>query len=147
MAGDGFVPFQCRLRCARAITDPALPTSGSGAARAALSLARYHDGRCRESAKWSRPELHHWAESEWLKFIAPDDLPGLKYWESGSELPLVLQTNHLKPPHFRAIQRLIHATALPLLDRTRPGFSANARPQPIPQRIVQQLEQELRALT
>lgn len=94
-------------------------------------------------SNWSRPERHHWAEAEWRQFITPDDLPGLKYWEAGTDLPLVHQTNHLKPPHLRALQRLIHATALPLLDRTRPAFSEDAAPQPIPDDVVKQLQSDL----
>jgi glycosyltransferase involved in cell wall biosynthesis len=94
-------------------------------------------------SNWTRPELHHWAEAEWKKFISPDDLPELKHWPVGTELPLVHQTNHLRPPHIRAVQRLVHGFGLPLLDRRRPGFSAEAKPQPIPPEIVQRLEQEL----
>jgi glycosyltransferase involved in cell wall biosynthesis len=95
---------------------------------------------------WSEPESHHWAEAEWHQFITPDDLPGLNYWEPGTELTLVHQTNHLQPSPVRILQRLIHATALPLLDRTHPGFSVNARPQPIPARVTQQLIRELNNL-
>ncbi|MBA3832902.1 MAG: glycosyltransferase family 2 protein [Chthoniobacterales bacterium] len=81
---------------------------------------------------WSRPELHHWAETAWRKFITPADLPELKLWKTGTDLPLVHEASHIKPPYLRAVQRLIYATALPLLDRMRPAFSADARPQPIP---------------
>jgi glycosyltransferase involved in cell wall biosynthesis len=83
-------------------------------------------------ANWSRAELHHWAEREWKRFITPDDLPDLKYWKPGTELPLVRQTNHLKPLHIRAVQRLVHALCLPVLDRLRPKFPPEGRPQPIP---------------
>jgi glycosyltransferase involved in cell wall biosynthesis len=96
-------------------------------------------------SNWTRPELHHWAETEWKKFITTDDLPELKFWKPGTDLPLVRQRNHLRPPHIRAVQRFLHAFCLPLLDRKRPGFPAEAKPQSIPAGIVQQLEQELRA--
>jgi hypothetical protein len=95
-------------------------------------------------SNWTKPELHHWAEREWKKFITPDNLPELKFWVPGTELPLVHQTTHLRPPHIRAVQRFIHAFCLPLLDRLRPSFPAEATPQPLPAHIVQQLEQELR---
>jgi hypothetical protein len=111
------------------------------------------DRRCRLRAimmedeenrsNWSRPEFHHWAEREWRKFITPDDLLGLKYWQPGTELPLARQANHLKPPHVRAVQRLIHAAVLPFLDRTRTGFSANARPQQIPPEVREKLDRVL----
>ncbi len=94
-------------------------------------------------SNWTHPELHQWAQAEWRKFITSDDLADLKFWKPGTELPLVHQTNHLRPPRVRAVQRLIHAFCLPMLDRQRPGFSATATPQPMPAHIVQQLEQEL----
>ena len=91
----------------------------------------------------SPPELQHWAERQWKKLIVPDDLRGLKFWQPGTQLPLVHQTNHLKPPHIRAVQRFIHAFCLPMLDRQRPKFPANSKPQPIPKEIVEKLQQEL----
>lgn len=95
-------------------------------------------------SNWSRPELHHWAEREWRRFITPDDLPELKHWKPGTELALVQQANHLRPPHIRAVQRVTHAFCLPFLDHRRPTFSSEAKPQPIPPAIVQQLAEELR---
>ena len=94
-------------------------------------------------ANWSRPELHHWAEREWKRFITPDDLPDLKYWKPGAGLPLVHQTNHLKPSPVRAVQRLVHALCLPVLDRLRPKFPPEGGPQPIPHETVKLLEEKL----
>lgn len=88
--------------------------------------------------------FQHWAESEWKKFITPDNLPKLKFWKPGTELPLIQQTNHLRPPHIRAVQRFVHAFCLPMLDRKRAPFPADGKPQPIPANIVEQLERELR---
>jgi glycosyltransferase involved in cell wall biosynthesis len=95
-------------------------------------------------ANWSRPELHHWAERNVEKFITPDDLPGLKYWKQGTELPFVCQTNHLKALPIRVAQRLIHASCLPILDRTHPKFPDDAKPQPIPPEVVAELDRALR---
>jgi len=95
-------------------------------------------------ANWSRPELHHWAETDWRRFITPNDLAGLKYWKPGTELPLVHQTNHLKPPHIRVAQRFIHAFCLAILDRMRPKFSPDTKPQPISSRIRARLETDLK---
>jgi glycosyltransferase involved in cell wall biosynthesis len=92
-------------------------------------------------ANWSRPELHHWAEHEWKRFVTRDDLTDLKYWKPGTELPLVRQTNHLKPSHIRGVQRLVHALCLPVLDRLRPKFPPEGRPQPIPYETVKLLEE------
>jgi glycosyltransferase involved in cell wall biosynthesis len=94
-------------------------------------------------ANWSRAELHHWAEREWKRFITPDDLPDLKYWKPGTDLPLVRQTNHLKPSPIRAVQRLVHALCLPVLDRLRRKFPPEGRPQPIPYETVKLLEERL----
>ncbi len=94
-------------------------------------------------SNWSHPELHHWVEREWKKFIAADDLPELKYWEPGKELTLVYQTNHILPPHFRTVQRFIHAFCLPMLDRRRRGFSDTAKPQPIAPEVQETLKREL----
>ncbi len=99
------------------------------------------EGNC---ANWSRPELHHWAEREWKRFTTPDDLPDLKYWKPGTDLPPVRQTNHLKPSPIRAVQRLVHALCLPVLDRLRPKFPTESRPQPIPYETVKLLEEKLR---
>jgi glycosyltransferase involved in cell wall biosynthesis len=136
------------------------PFNAGYVARARLPIRHYPhrdpvqlDRRCRlraimmsdeeNRANWSRPELHQWTERNWEKFITPDDLPGLKFWKSATELPLVPWTNHLKPPHVRAVQRFIHAFCLPMLDRQRPKFPPNGKPQPIPKEIVEKLEQEL----
>jgi hypothetical protein len=95
-------------------------------------------------ANWIRPELHHWAERDWKKFITPDDLPGLKFWKPGTELPLVHLMNHLKPPHIRAVQRFVHAFCLPILDRSRPKFPDHGKPQPIPSDVVEELNRILK---
>ena len=106
--------------------------------------------RCRLRAVMINDPSHdgqsflHWAECEWKKFVTLDMEAGLHCWKLGTELPLVHQTNHLRPPPVRAVQRLVHGLCLPLLDRRRPGFSTEAKLQPIPPEIVQRLEQELR---
>jgi hypothetical protein len=85
----------------------------------------------------SPPELQHWAEHQWEKLIKRDDLPGVKFWSPGTELPLVHQTNHLKPLHIRTVQRFVHAFCLPMLDRQRPTFPTDGEPQPLPREIVE----------
>jgi glycosyltransferase involved in cell wall biosynthesis len=95
-------------------------------------------------ANWTGPELHHWAEREWTKFITPDDLPGLKFWKPGTELELVHEMNHLRLMHIRALQRSIHAFCLPVLDRHHPKFPPDARPQRIPTSIQEELKVALR---
>ncbi len=94
-------------------------------------------------SNWTRPELHHWAETEWKKFITVNDFPGLKVWKPGSELPLVHQTNHLRQRHIRAAQRLVHLVLLPVLDRLRPRFVVTSSPQAIPPDIQTKLEEDL----
>jgi glycosyltransferase involved in cell wall biosynthesis len=94
-------------------------------------------------ANWTHPELHHWAIEDWRKFITPDDLPGLKCWPPGTELPLVHQANHLKPPPLRAVQWFIHRFLLNWLDRRRPRFDEQIRPQPMPREIIDTTERLL----
>jgi glycosyltransferase involved in cell wall biosynthesis len=53
-------------------------------------------------ANWTRPELHHWAEQEWRKFIMPDKAPGLRYWQPENELPTCHFSTHLAKFHRRA---------------------------------------------
>ncbi len=94
-------------------------------------------------ANWSRPELHQWTERDWKKFVTPDNLPGLKCWQPGTELSLVHRTNHLRAPHIRLVQRFVHTFCLPLLDRQRPRFPQGGGPQPIPASIATQVRGEL----
>jgi glycosyltransferase involved in cell wall biosynthesis len=92
---------------------------------------------------WAHPEKHHWSESDWRKFITPNDAPALQYWQNGTELPHYEFTNHLKPPHMRLVQRLVHTFLLPILDRNRPSFPNDAYPQQISAEINQILNMKL----
>jgi glycosyltransferase involved in cell wall biosynthesis len=94
-------------------------------------------------SNWSHPESHHWAEREWRKFIAPDTLPELRYWTPGTELPEFHFTNHLRKAPVRWMQRLLHAFALPVLDRTRSRWPPDAFPQRLPPEITARLKDEL----
>jgi len=85
----------------------------------------------------------HWRAEGWEQFVTPDELPGLQRWEPGAELREVRLTNHLSPPHKRAVQRLVHAAALPLLDSIRPGWIEGSYPGKIPEETVRRLEREL----
>lgn len=95
-------------------------------------------------SNWTSPELHHWAEQEWRKFVTPDGDPALRHWQPGTPLPEVHQTNHLASAPKRLVQRLVHACALPLLDRLRPTWPDGTVPQPISPEVVRKLEEELR---
>lgn len=94
-------------------------------------------------SNWSQPELHHWAEQEWRKFITQDDAPDLSHWEPGTQLPEVKQLNHLTKPHVRIAQRLAHSFLLPWLDSRRPKWPEHAYPQPISFEISQRLSHQL----
>ena len=95
-------------------------------------------------SNWSRPELHHWAETEWRKFITPDDLPELRHWQPGTELPELHFTNHLSNPPKRMVQRVVHAALLPWLDARRARWTDAAYPQRISPEIVARLQEELK---
>lgn len=101
----------------------------------AIMMANCHD--------WCQPEVHHWSEGEWKKFVTPDDLPGLRRWQPGTELPAFHFTSHLRPPHIRIVQRLVHSFCLPVLDRTRDKWSDTAYPRRIPDDMVKVLQREL----
>jgi hypothetical protein len=94
-------------------------------------------------SNWSRPELHHWAEAEWQKFVTADDDPAIRFWEPGTELPRYSFQNHLAPVPTRIAQRIAHRFALPLLDSMRPGWSSQSEPQPIPKEISELLAEQL----
>lgn len=94
---------------------------------------------------WSRPEQHHWSESDWHKFVIPNNKPELEYWEPGTNLPRYQFTNHLKPSHIRLAQQFVHTFLLPVLDSRHPSFPERVQPQPIPEDINKILIQELGA--
>jgi len=96
------------------------------------------------SANWSHPERHHWSETDWRRFVVADDAPGLTYWTPGADLPEVRYTNHLSPLPVRALQRAVHAVALPIVDRIRAQASDADYPQKIPSDVTRRLEQVLR---
>ena len=98
-------------------------------------------------SNWTQPELHHWSQSEWRKFVTPNDEPGLKYWNPGTELPELHLTNHLKRPHIRLLQKFAHRFLLPLLDSRCATWPAEAYPQRIPAEVVAQLQLELSEAT
>lgn len=86
----------------------------------------------------------HWDTSEWRRLITPDDLPSLRFWKPGTDLPRPGTLDHLAPPHLRALQRFIHTVGLPVLDRLRPAYPENAQPHPLPPELVERLRTELR---
>jgi hypothetical protein len=78
--------------------------------------------------------------NEWRRFVAPLDFPGLQKWEPGTPLPEPRQLNHLAAPAKRMVQRIVHQTLLPVLDRRRPGWKENDGPQRIPEDLAKRLE-------
>lgn len=113
------------------------------------------DRRCRlraammadveNSNNWSRPELHHWTQGEWQKFVTNDDDPNLLYWAPGTELPEVKLKNHIAKPSVRIMQRVAHQFFLPVLDRRRATWPADAYPQRILPRTANELQELLKA--
>jgi hypothetical protein len=93
---------------------------------------------------WSEPELHHWIEEQWHKFIAPDHAPGALFWKPGDALPEYHFTNHLAPSYKRLAQRFVHALCLPLLDSTRPRWPKDAYPRKIESDVQARLVELLR---
>jgi hypothetical protein len=85
----------------------------------------------------------HWRIADWERLLADDDDPGLHYWNPGTELPEPRFRNHLTTPPVRFLQRVIHATALPVLDRCRKGYSESIYPAPIPRTLQEELSRDL----
>lgn len=100
----------------------------------------------RESAKkeWSNLEEHHWTEGNWQSFITDANAPDLRYWEPGQALPNPGFDSHLAAPLKRLAQRFVHATLLPILDRTRNTFPEGEIPlEPIPDDVQETLREAL----
>ena len=93
-------------------------------------------------ANW-KTSFHYWQEHDWRKFVTPDSQPDLKYWQPGTNLPEVHFTDHLAKPHVRMLQWAAHRYFLPVFDRRRPSWPADAYPQRIPADVVARLEEEL----
>jgi glycosyltransferase involved in cell wall biosynthesis len=95
------------------------------------------------SRNWTHPQQHHWAENEWRKFVVADADPRLHYWAPGTDLPEIAYSSHLAKPHVRMLQRFVHQFMLPILDRRRPYWPADAYPQRIPAALTARLQREL----
>lgn len=111
--------------------------------RCRLRAIMMADGENRSN--WSRPELHHWVESNWQTFITPDDDEHLLYWEPGTELPLIPFQNHVAKPHIRLMQRIVHRHLVRRLDLRRQKWPTGAYPQVIPDDVRARLTVELQA--
>ena len=92
---------------------------------------------------WTRPELHHWAEQEWRKFITPETLPELRHWQLGTELPEFHFTNHIAKIHKRTAQRLAHAFCLPIIDQLRSRWQDQFYPQQITPAVQLKIKKQL----
>lgn len=73
----------------------------------------------------------HWLANEWQKLVVDNNTENLQYWEPSTILPEYNFLNHIVPLPKRILQRFVHASLLPLLDRTRPKFSASYDTEPI----------------
>jgi len=92
---------------------------------------------------WTHADLHHWSQSEWLKFITPDDEAGLQCWIPGTTLPEVHYKNHIAPIHKRFAQRMVHSLGLPILDRIRSKWAPENYPQKISESVIKELAEKL----
>lgn len=92
---------------------------------------------------WPGERVFHWYESDWKKFIVPNDEPTMIYWVSETSLPAIRNYNHLASPLKRMVQRIVHAGFLPLLDYTHLNFPEGTVQQPIKEQILEMLKREL----
>jgi hypothetical protein len=81
----------------------------------------------------------HWQVTDWRSLLVNESAADLNYWQPGAELPAYRWTNHLASPAKRCLQRAVHFGLLPILDRLRPRFPADYRPEPIPPEVDRQL--------
>ena len=102
--------------------------------RAFMMTDPTHDGK----------SFMHWNVGEWREFITPDDVPELKHWQPGTELPEFNFTNHLSEMPKRITQRVAHAALLAWLDARRARWSDDSYPERISTEIVARLENELK---
>jgi hypothetical protein len=93
---------------------------------------------------WSDHEVPHWVGADWQRFVVSNDQSELTHWDFGTTLPEYHFVNHLTAPYIRLIQRTLHSCLLPVLDFVRPHWPSNTLPQPIPDEMVRQLENDLR---
>ena len=91
------------------------------------------------SRYWSRPEHHHWSQSDWRKFVVSDDDPNLRCWVPGTPLPTYRFENHIARHPKRLVQRVVHGLMLPVLDRLRSKWPSNAVPMPIGNQVTASL--------
>lgn len=82
-------------------------------------------------------------ESEWRKFVVPDNLEELQFWRQDTPLPDFKFSNHLQPPHIRLMQRVVHRYLLNFLDSKRNRWNENDYPSRIPSEVVLRLNSEL----
>jgi hypothetical protein len=151
-------PRLCRYRSTMKWSPPAsFPYNSGFVARQRLPIRHYPNRdplqmsrRCRLrvvmkncSVMGDPGSFNHWAEQEWRKFVAADNMPGLTYWRPGEPLPQYDFTSHLAKPRTRAIQRIIHAAGLPILDRLRPAWPEGTYPEKIPADLIARLQDEL----
>lgn len=81
----------------------------------------------------------HWRIRDWDRLLVDDGDPALHYWTPGAELPEPRFRNHLAKAPVRFLQRLVHATSLPVLDRCRKAYSESIYPVPIPRALQEEL--------
>lgn len=155
-------PRMCRYRSSmRWPVDVSFPYNAGLVAEERIPILHYPhrdprqlDRRCRLRAimmadkenrsNWTRPDAHHWSQADWTQFVIDDDAPDLRYWEPGTALPEVQQTNHLATGAKRLVQRAMYGLGLPqIMDLTRATWTDAAHPLPIAPATQEILKREL----
>jgi hypothetical protein len=118
---------RCRVRALTIARNRDLLFTGFDAAGAErLRAVLWNSGDA--SPDSPRHEQKYSLETEWWRFITPDNWAGLRYWEPGTPLPEFAFTNHVARLPKRIAQRCVHAFMLPFLDRLRPAWAPDAYP-------------------
>ena len=96
-----------------------------------------------EQKKYRSHEAFHWSVDDWLKEVVSTadladtssagdvhQLGQLHYWEPGTELPAIPDSNgHLDPLLKRMAKRLVYGTCVSVLDRFQPRCPADYEPE------------------
>lgn len=75
------------------------------------------------------PGRQHWTVRDWQDLIIDKNTENLCYWELNSPLPEYHFYNHVAKFPKRLLQRIVHASMLPIIDRLRPEFPKSYKPE------------------
>lgn len=160
--GTYFEPRLCRYR--RHMSWPpryTFPINAGFLARARIPIRHYPNRDPRQLRK--RMELrrtmteaainanryssrHPWRESDWKALLVDPIDPGVGFWQRGDALPAAYEEKHLPKKSKRILQKFVHASLVPALDRIRYKRLPVFQPEPLDPAIRLDLQSTLNRL-